>query len=118
MATSWRTVAIYISRSEISCNFKGAIKEQTHGTKARTYREQKKRFNDGTADDVEWQVTVNEETVKAMQQGTGKIMVRRKERKFQNANMESKEIDEKIDNEFKRGFHRIQAETGRLTKTE
>ena len=26
-------------------------------------------------------------------------------------NTESKEIDEKIDNEFRRGFHRIQAET-------
>ena len=32
-------------------------------------------------------------------------------------NMESKAIDENIDNEFRRGFHRIHAETGRLTKT-
>ena len=33
--------------------------------------------------------------------------------------MESKDIDEKIDSEFRRGFHLllIQAETGRLTKT-
>ena len=46
---------------KISCNFKGAIKEQTHG-----HWEQKKRFNDGTADDVEWQAT--EDTVKSMQQ--------------------------------------------------
>ena len=32
-------------------------------------------------------------------------------------NMESKEIDGKIATEFRRGFHGIQAETGRLTKT-
>ena len=32
-------------------------------------------------------------------------------------NMKSKEIGEKIDNEFRRGFHGIQAETGGLTKT-
>ena len=77
---------------KISCNFKGAIKEQTHGNKAQVYWEQKKRFNDGTADDVDWQTT--EETMKSMQQhrqhwlskhtsgfcGTGKMMVRRKER--------------------------------------
>ena len=31
--------------------------------------------------------------------------------------MESKKIDEKIDSEFRRGFHIKQAETGRLTKT-
>ena len=37
--------------------------------------------------------------------------------KANDTNMESKEIDEKIDNEFRGGFHRIQAETGRLTMT-
>jgi hypothetical protein len=32
-------------------------------------------------------------------------------------NMESQETDGKIDREFRRGFHRIREETGRLTKT-
>ena len=49
---------------KISCNFKGAMKGQTHGTKARANWDWKKRFNE--ADDVEWQAT--EDTVKSMHQ--------------------------------------------------